>query len=286
MARASLLMEFHPDGIIAAGNDLRPLIINRSARALLASLGMTQEEFTRELLQAHIGQLLTIEPGEPALSHIKLRGTRLHVKSVYCRVGGQRIHCVYFAPARSAPGSGAALLAGNTGTDPLTGLLTAAGMRGAVARQILSTAADVVRYHCFYIDVIGLRNINESGGRAEGDDILVATATLLEGCFRAGDIKARLRGGRFVVLVPDARAGVAASAYRQLVARLARHNVEHRSNIRLGLSIGIATAGCASLAALHNLVSQAETLRYDTCTGEFTLGGAGVAQPECFPAMG
>jgi len=55
----------------------------------------------------------------------------------------------------------------------------------------------------FFIDLDGLKYINDTYGHEEGDRALKRTADILKKTFRDSDIIARLGGDEFAVLVSD-----------------------------------------------------------------------------------
>ncbi|MGH8895143.1 MAG: diguanylate cyclase domain-containing protein [Actinomycetes bacterium] len=86
--------------------------------------------------------------------------------------------------------------------DPLTGVANRRGL-AMVGGQMVETArrhGDAV--HCIFVDVNGLRRVNEASGNAAGDEVLVAVAEALRTVTRATDIVARWGGDEFCVVGP------------------------------------------------------------------------------------
>jgi diguanylate cyclase (GGDEF)-like protein len=86
-------------------------------------------------------------------------------------------------------------------TDALTGCLNRAGTIAALEQAL----ANPPRGHgvgLLFIDLDGLKGINDSLGHAVGDAVLVMVATRLRGSVRVGDIVGRLGGDEFVVIAP------------------------------------------------------------------------------------
>src|SRR5262249_60210992 len=54
-----------------------------------------------------------------------------------------------------------------------------------------------------FIDLDGMKKINDEFGHNEGDNALIQTAAILNRSFRSSDIIARLGGDAFTVLVTD-----------------------------------------------------------------------------------
>jgi diguanylate cyclase (GGDEF)-like protein len=85
-------------------------------------------------------------------------------------------------------------------TDELTGLLNRRGFN-LLAGQALKTARRVVaELSLIYIDVDGLKRVNDSHGHQAGDSMIIDTAQLLKATFRESDLIARLGGDEFTIL--------------------------------------------------------------------------------------
>jgi diguanylate cyclase (GGDEF)-like protein len=87
-------------------------------------------------------------------------------------------------------------------TDPLTGLANRAGlaMRAGPMVESARRAGDAV--HCLFLDVDGLKVVNDQAGHAAGDEVLVAVAEALQEVTRGTDVVARMGGDEFVVVGP------------------------------------------------------------------------------------
>jgi diguanylate cyclase (GGDEF)-like protein len=124
-------------------------------------------------------------------------------------------------------------------TDELTGLYNRRGfvclseMQLKLARR---SGRDMV---LFFIDVDGLKQINDSFGHCEGDTALVRTAEVLRMTFRKSDVLARLGGDEFGALAIEApgysRAAILARLFKNLETVCARE-----LRYPLSLSVGFA----------------------------------------------
>ena len=86
--------------------------------------------------------------------------------------------------------------------DGLTGLLNRRGLV-LVGEQIVATARRAGNaVHCLFIDVDGLKEVNDRQGHSAGDMVLVAVADALRQSVRAGDVVARWGGDEFAVIGP------------------------------------------------------------------------------------
>ncbi|MGY1824130.1 putative bifunctional diguanylate cyclase/phosphodiesterase [Geodermatophilus sp. SYSU D00079] len=93
-----------------------------------------------------------------------------------------------------------------------------------------------------FLDIDGFKDVNDSLGHEAGDDLLRQIARRLTGSTRAGDTVGRLGGDEFVVLCRDCDTGGA-----ETLADRCRSSVDRPFDlggrmVRLGVSIGIATA--------------------------------------------
>lgn len=141
--------------------------------------------------------------------------------------------------------------------DPLTGLLNRRGLaeRG---REILA-AADRHGHPSglLFLDVIGLKQVNDTEGHAAGDRLIVDVADALRRRFRAQDQLARWGGDEFCVLLED----TGAHELEQLVAAWEETAGGPDTSRRLRAGFAVRAAGSAS--GLDELIDAADDAMYD-----------------------
>ncbi|RAI43501.1 GGDEF domain-containing protein [Rhodoplanes roseus] len=85
--------------------------------------------------------------------------------------------------------------------DPLTGLLNRRGFERELARAAAHAQRYGGRLVLVYLDLDGLKPINDTFGHAAGDAVLRTVGTVLRGHVRTSDVVARLGGDEFAVLL-------------------------------------------------------------------------------------
>jgi diguanylate cyclase (GGDEF)-like protein/PAS domain S-box-containing protein len=148
-------------------------------------------------------------------------------------------------------------------TDELTGLLNRRGFFTLAKQQVKLANRNSKKLLLFYMDLDGLKKINDTIGHSEGDLALVEAAAVLKEIFRASDIIGRLGGDEFAVLLSEPMS----SAYEQMIfirlsETLRKRNARPGRLYTLELSTGIKTYDPAHPCSLDELISRADTLMY------------------------
>jgi diguanylate cyclase (GGDEF)-like protein len=122
--------------------------------------------------------------------------------------------------------------------DPLINLPNRRGFMRELERLI----ARVGRYGrsaaMLFVDLDGLKVINDSFGHPAGDEALIQVARLLSGGVRRSDTVARIGGDEFGILLENASEQSAHETATRLVDLICSCNVEHDGD-RLPLSVAI-----------------------------------------------
>lgn len=147
-------------------------------------------------------------------------------------------------------------------TDELTGLYNRRGFMTIAERQLKVARRSGRSMLLFFVDVDGLKQINDSIGHSEGDAALKRAAQALEATFRDCDVIARLGGDEFAVLAIEASSQSEAT----IMARLGEHlksSADERSQYSISLSLGVARFNPRNGASIGELMEQADQAMYE-----------------------
>jgi diguanylate cyclase (GGDEF)-like protein len=148
-------------------------------------------------------------------------------------------------------------------TDELTGLHNRRGFFW-LANQQLKIAQRTQMFCCLlFLDLDGLKQINDSLGHEIGDRMIVDTAQLLKQTFRDTDIIARLGGDEFVIFIPVCSHQCTDESYPRLQANIDRFNQEHNYSYQLSISIGVTQSTLNENVSLEQLIEEADKLMYE-----------------------
>jgi diguanylate cyclase (GGDEF)-like protein len=148
-------------------------------------------------------------------------------------------------------------------TDDLTGLYNRRGFF-TLAEQHLKTARRAKRNGALiYIDMDGLKAVNDVHGHEEGNNALQEIAGVLQETFRSSDIIARIGGDEFVILETYGEQEEAKSSVARLEKNLRHHNSESKSDYELSLSIGVAIIDVDDARSIEELLTQGDQLMYE-----------------------
>lgn len=146
-------------------------------------------------------------------------------------------------------------------SDELTGLYNRRGFYALADRQLKLGRRSGQAMLLFFIDVDGLKQINDSRGHMEGDWVLKRTAELLKKTFRDSDIIARLGGDEFAVLAIEASGHSEATMSDRLQRYLNEGNAEE-SQCNISLSVGVARFDHRNATSIAELMTQADQAMY------------------------
>ena len=168
-------------------------------------MAMTLENISApEVRRDIVGRSATLlEAGSSVFETVQLSGNgqRLPVEMSTrpVEIRGHRL-CLAIARNIAARKEEEELLRSMVHEDELTGLLNRRGFFAMVEQTAPRAQWRDARLLLMYVDVDGLKQVNDRLGHAAGDAVLVAAAETLRATFRAEDVLARIGGDEFVAL--------------------------------------------------------------------------------------
>jgi diguanylate cyclase (GGDEF)-like protein len=126
--------------------------------------------------------------------------------------------------------------------------------RRGFLRELDRLIARVQRYQVtaamLFVDLDGLKMINDSFGHKAGDEALIEVASLLERGVRRSDVVARIGGDEFGILLENADEPRARDTARRLTDMIGDSGFDHDGDsLPLSVAIGVTMIGAADAAA-------------------------------------
>ncbi|PWS36473.1 hypothetical protein DFH01_15090 [Falsiroseomonas bella] len=147
-------------------------------------------------------------------------------------------------------------LAAAARTDPLTGLLNRRGFAEALEHGRARQPAGVIAY----LDMDGLKRVNDRHGHAAGDAAIRALAGRLSAMAGAGELAARLGGDEFALWLPGATPGDALERCASLGAPGPLPGFPEAGTAAVAASIGVAEVAPGDSA--EALIARADAAMY------------------------
>ena len=144
--------------------------------------------------------------------------------------------------------------------DELTGIYNRRGFYFSSEKLLKVAQRDRVPSLVIFIDLDGLKKVNDVFGHRAGDTMIKNAANLLRITFRDTDIIGRLGGDEFVIFLPNYTGGVY-SVNKRLQDNLKEFNHSQRE-YKLSFSLGIVDINDYPYASIDALIMQADELMY------------------------
>jgi diguanylate cyclase (GGDEF)-like protein/PAS domain S-box-containing protein len=147
--------------------------------------------------------------------------------------------------------------------DELTGLYNRRGFLLLAEHQLLVAMRQLTPALLLYVDLDGMKQINDQLGHDEGDRALRDTAQVIRAVIREADVAARLGGDEFAVLMVAAGASTESVVLERFSVALAQHRSSHPRSFRLQMSFGVTRFDPSKPIKLESLLAEADALMYE-----------------------
>ncbi|HYO60530.1 MAG TPA: sensor domain-containing diguanylate cyclase [Actinomycetota bacterium] len=144
--------------------------------------------------------------------------------------------------------------------DPMTGVANRRGFETLVDQQMKLARREGLCVHALFVDVDGMKSINDTFGHSEGDRALGLVAQVLRAACRDADVVARLGGDEFAVAMTNG--GDATIVVRRISAAIEDLEAVQRLPYALSVTIGVATHQPGDVWSLEVLLASADEAMY------------------------
>ncbi len=150
-------------------------------------------------------------------------------------------------------------------TDELTGLYNRRGFLALAEHQLKLAQNKGIekKLLVIYIDLDGLKSINDTFGHDEGSQAIIETAGILRRSFRQSDLISRLGGDEFVILAIEADEENTKMIISRLHKNFKKYNARKKSRYDLSFSFGVARFESEEEFRIENLISRADQEMYN-----------------------
>jgi diguanylate cyclase (GGDEF)-like protein/PAS domain S-box-containing protein len=208
------------------------------------------------------------QKGEPAPSRYEYKGMRKDGTVIYVEASvaatvfeGEPASLAYLRDITGRKQMEEKLKAVST-TDELTGLHNRRGFLALSQQQLRLAGRTGKAMELFFIDLDGMKQINDTLGHQEGDQALIEVSAILRQTFRKSDIIGRMGGDEFAVLAIDAADENGETLKTRLNSILDDYNRTETRRYHLSLSMGAAPFDPRNPASLDDLLVRADNLMY------------------------
>ncbi|MCE9581483.1 MAG: GGDEF domain-containing response regulator [Planctomycetes bacterium] len=153
-------------------------------------------------------------------------------------------------------------LRGLSTRDELTGLHNRRGFLALAARHFSGSHPPSTSCAFFFIDVDGLKLINDGHGHAAGDAAIAGAAAVLRKAFRPSDLVGRIGGDEFAALRLEPGLGPPETVVARILEETAAFNAHTPNPWKLSLSVGFSRLS-SQATTLEDLLTEADKRMYE-----------------------
>ena len=151
--------------------------------------------------------------------------------------------------------------------DELTGLANRRGFFALGEHELLVAARTRAAVALLFVDVDGLKRVNDQLGHAVGDQLLKEAADVIRETIRTSDLAGRLGGDEFCVLLMGDPELDPDRAVERMRTTAANHNERRGRAFPLSLSIGVSSIPAGRSVTLEELIDAADEAMYEDKRG-------------------
>jgi diguanylate cyclase (GGDEF)-like protein/PAS domain S-box-containing protein len=147
--------------------------------------------------------------------------------------------------------------------DELTGLYNRRGLTTVGAQLLYEARRTGASLGVLFIDLDGLKEINDRYGHRAGDEALEATSAIIQAQTGPTDVAARVGGDEFCLLISEATTEAIEAVAARLDAAVNDHNRIADTPYSISVSVGRVLVDARSPGSVGDLIEQADSMMYD-----------------------
>ena len=148
-------------------------------------------------------------------------------------------------------------------TDDLTGLYNRRGFFTLTEQQLKHANRTQERFVLVFVDLDGLKQINDRFGHQEGSNAIRKAAEILRQTFRESDILARLGGDEFTILALAASNENTEAIRARLQEKIRSFNASRNLPYDLSMSVGVALLDPRGELSIDEVIRRADAAMYE-----------------------
>jgi diguanylate cyclase (GGDEF)-like protein/PAS domain S-box-containing protein len=161
--------------------------------------------------------------------------------------------------------------------DDLTGLYNRRGLTAFGEQALYRARRDGTVVALLYLDLDGLKRINDTYGHGQGDNALRALAGVIGSTIRESDIAARIGGDEFCILLFDDAGTSVDHVTRRIREAVAAARETYSLPTAISISIGVLRIEARTPGSIDELLAEADKSMYAEKLGKLDTSSSNVA---------
>jgi diguanylate cyclase (GGDEF)-like protein len=147
-------------------------------------------------------------------------------------------------------------------TDPLTNTSNRRTGLMVFEKLIKSSSRNNEPLTICFIDIDGLKRVNDTYGHNEGDNLIKSIAMIISSSLRDVDTISRLGGDEFLLILPNCNAKNAEMIMQRIRGKMHRYNLDSNKPYSLSFSCGIEQVSCDEASNVDEIIKRADENMY------------------------
>jgi len=147
--------------------------------------------------------------------------------------------------------------------DQLTSLYNRRGFMELAEQQVRVASMMNHAVLVYFIDVDGLKQVNDSFGHHDGDELLISLAQVLKSAFRESDLIARIGGDEFTVMMMEYEVDSLEVFFERLCFTVEMRNKDLLGGHALSISVGASRYNFRGGDSISGLIDRADKNMYE-----------------------